>query len=744
LCERITWCAWRKRREWAPVWVKGVQRNCITILIFFNIFVVKNVVVKHAVNGLQTVNVDRKYVNTLVWYSWDYKNDNLFKPYFLKYMDKKMKIRILGLNVTVWRLYLNILLLNSMNTCVVISQTSNKLMMKNYFTHLKSIIVCTYFVFFSYCWNYVILSAMQGTWTRSSVKIWNKSRLKVCQKFKGVDLFVCNTSTICLQEFIERVAQNLLKLKSFSVKCNISSVNEIVKLLLKMPEFWLFCYNSVNYGLNILSLKKISFIRKKKILLNGITLEYFQNLSLCIIWGNFNFGFTCNFSKLQRNIKLLRIAGLRNKIVQKGMSVILEQVSEHQFLHCSFGFRRARFSHDALIYISQKVSSRFWAIKGNISFIQLNHKRLVNLIIKNYASQQIFIDLIYKMLKTELIFINSLFMRHKKKDKPQSSTVNFILYNIYLHELDVFIVKNNVFTQFWKKKPIHLSNKNRIKFTKEERFQGDTLKKTKSKKKMWEYYDKLRTFKLKPFAEKKFQCFHQKIIYVRYAADFLLFGCETKKDSMRIKLFLINFFTNILALEFCSKKIKIVYLKKDKVEFVGFQVWQFAFYTLYNKKTVISIKKGKRAILFKLRIVFSKNKLLYNLLKKGLLILKKGRLLPTSYKPALRYDIVNIIRYFKITFYRICHYYSFAHNSADIRLIYNYFGRFIAATTVAHKTKKKLPQVFKKYGYILAVYDCKQNKTQKYGFWTNKKFQQNRCNNFIVYPFTTNRFYMLL
>lgn len=121
--------------------------------------------------------------------------------------------------------------------CDIISQTSGRLTMKNYFNHLKSITVCMYFVVFPYGCSYVMLRAIQGTQTRSFVKIWNNNILKVCQKFKGVDLFVLNMSTICSQESVEHIAIKLLELKSFSIKNNISSVNEIVKILLRMPEF---------------------------------------------------------------------------------------------------------------------------------------------------------------------------------------------------------------------------------------------------------------------------------------------------------------------------------------------------------------------------------------------------------------------------------------------------------------------------------------------------------------------------
>jgi len=402
------------------------------------------------------------------------------KPYLIKYMDKKMKVRILGFYVTVWRLYLNTLLLNIIDMCDIISQTSGRLMMKNYFNHLKSITVCMYFVVFSYGCNYVMLRAIQGTQTRSFVQIWNNNILKVCQKFKGVDLFVWNISTICSQESVEHIAIKLLELKSFSIKNNISSVNEIVKILLRMPEFWIFCYeNSANNSGNTLI-----FETRKNVTLTSMHLEYFQNLSIIILKGNFSFDFTCNVSNQQKNIKFLRMCGLRNKIVQKVMSIILEQLSEHKFLNCSFGFRRERFYHDALNYISQKAPRSLWAIEGSISkcFYRLNYKRLVNLITKKYVSQQVFIDLIHKMLYTKGVFTNNLFISYKIIYLQKSLAIDFTLYNIYLHELDLFIVENNIFTTFWNNKQVIVNSKpNRLAtLTEKKCFQGDYVKKKKN------------------------------------------------------------------------------------------------------------------------------------------------------------------------------------------------------------------------------------------------------------------------
>lgn len=102
-----------------------------------------------------------------------------------------------------------------------------------------------------------------------------------------------------------------------------------------------------------------SSLTKKTVTLDGINLDFFQKLSKLIPKGRFQFGpiRRVNIPKPQGGTRPLGIADSRDKIVQKGMAVILEQLSELKFYECSFGSRRGRSTHDALAYIKKKVPS---------------------------------------------------------------------------------------------------------------------------------------------------------------------------------------------------------------------------------------------------------------------------------------------------------------------------------------------------------------------------------------------------
>jgi hypothetical protein len=55
-------------------------------------------------------------------------------------------------------------------------------------------------------------------------------------------------------------------------------------------------------------------------------------------------------------------------------------------------------------------------------------------------------------------------------------------------------------------------------------------------------------------------------------------------------------------------------------------------------------------------------KVLTGLVDNGLARFKQGKFFPTSYKPVLQYDIVNIINYLKSVFRGLHNYYGFSDN----------------------------------------------------------------------------------
>lgn len=301
---------------------------------------------------------------------------------------------------------------------------------------------------------------------------------------RGACYFVRNISTVGPVGSSEIVAQELKRLRDCSEKNNVVEVNAIVKSLLGNPDFWIQCYESIKSNPGIHS-PGGSSLTGKTVTLDGIDLDFFQKLSSLIPKGRFQFGpiRRVDIPKKKGGVRQLGVADSRDKIVQKGMAVILETLCEHRFHECSFGFRRGKSTHDALAYIKKKVPSGMWAIEGDISkcFDSFNHKRLVSLVKKKYVSEQVFIDLLYKALKSKIVSINSSFVN--KIGTPQGSAVSPILANIYLHELDCFINESGIMNKFRKGKPAISNHKfvSSLKFSKAELDEAEDIKRTKGK-----------------------------------------------------------------------------------------------------------------------------------------------------------------------------------------------------------------------------------------------------------------------
>ena len=120
--------------------------------------------------------------------------------------------------------------------------------------------------------------------------------------------------------------------------------------------------------------------------------------------------------------------------------MILEAVYEPIFLNVAHGFRPKRSCHTALKFIKMEFNGARWFVEGDIKgcFDNIDHQILVGLI-RNKIKDARIIKLIYKFLKAG-------YMENWKYHKtysgtPQGGIISPLLANIYLHELDKFVMK---------------------------------------------------------------------------------------------------------------------------------------------------------------------------------------------------------------------------------------------------------------------------------------------------------------
>lgn len=171
--------------------------------------------------------------------------------------------------------------------------------------------------------------------------------------------------------------------------------------------------------------------------LDGINIDYFENLKRSLRTGTFQF-------KPSRKIEVpnphggfrtLGIASPRDKIVQGAILFVLEAVFDKNFSEHSHGFRTGKGCHTALKEVRNTFSNVSWFIEGDISkcFDSFDHSLLIKAVEKK-IKDQVFMDLLRKSLKAGYIFQSKYFK--SELGTPQGSVLSPILCNIYLDQLD--------------------------------------------------------------------------------------------------------------------------------------------------------------------------------------------------------------------------------------------------------------------------------------------------------------------
>ena len=143
----------------------------------------------------------------------------------------------------------------------------------------------------------------------------------------------------------------------------------------------------------------------------------------------------------------LGIAALEDKIVQRAVGTVLNQIWEEDFEGFSYGFRPGRSQHDALDALSVGIMRKRvnWILDLDVRsfFDKVDHKWLVQFVEHRIADQRI-VRLIQKWLKAGVMEDGRWF--EAEEGTPQGSVISPILANLYLHYvLDLWVVA-------WRKK----------------------------------------------------------------------------------------------------------------------------------------------------------------------------------------------------------------------------------------------------------------------------------------------------
>jgi len=140
--------------------------------------------------------------------------------------------------------------------------------------------------------------------------------------------------------------------------------------------------------------------------------------------------------KADGKMRSLGIPGVRDRVVQGAMKIVLEPIFEADFKPCSFGFRPKRSAHDAVEVIRQTANNGYnWVVDADIQdyFNTIDQKKLMKMVEKRVSDRRM-LKLIRKFLKAGVFEDGK--VRSLNTGTPQGGVLSPLLANIYLNYLD--------------------------------------------------------------------------------------------------------------------------------------------------------------------------------------------------------------------------------------------------------------------------------------------------------------------
>lgn len=234
----------------------------------------------------------------------------------------------------------------------------------------------------------------------------------------------------------------------------------------------------------------------------------------------------------------LGIPTIMDRLIQQCILQVLEPICEAKFFKRSNGFRPNRSAEHAISQAYKFMQGQHLHFVVDIDikgfFDNVNHGKLLKQMWTLGIRDKKLLKIISVMLKAEVAGIG-----FPERGTPQGGIISPLLSNIVLNELDWWIVSQ------WESVPTRVPYKCRI-------LKNGTPDRSN-------VYAELRKTALK-------ECY-----IVRYADDFKIF-CRKRRDAEAIFLATKMWLKERLGLDISPEKSKIVNLKKNYSEFLGFKM----------------------------------------------------------------------------------------------------------------------------------------------------------------------------
>lgn len=404
--------------------------------------------------------------------------------------------------------------------------------------------------------------------------------------------------------------------------------------------------------------------------------------------------------KANGKMRPLGIPAFDDKLVQEVVRMILESIYEPTFQNSSHGFRPKRSCHTALQYIKRNYTGVKWFVEGDIKgcFDNVDHHVLVR-ILRRRIKDEYFISLIWKFLKAG--YMEDWVYHNTYSGTPQGSLISPILANIYLNELDVFMAKYAESFNCGKGRKINPAYKMPldVRRGKQEWLKRNSAKisEEKRQKVMAEIRELNNYLSTVPYSD-PMDTGYKRVVYVRYADDFLIGVIGSKEDAKQVKTDVGEFIKEQLHLEMSPEKTLITH-GNDFARFLGYLV------TVSREQNRTRTKNGftRRTYVGKVKLYVPKEKWLNRLLSYGALKISYDKAHgnkevwePVRRPGLIRLDDIEILNQYNAEVRGMYNYYCLA-NNATVLNAFVYVMKYSMYKTFAGKYRTSMRKIIRKY-----------------------------------------------
>ena len=394
--------------------------------------------------------------------------------------------------------------------------------------------------------------------------------------------------------------------------------------------------------------------------------------------------------KSNGRLRPLGIPTFTDKLVQEVLRMVLEAIYEPVFLDCSYGFRPKRGCHTALKDLKHQFHGTRWFVEGDIKgcFDNIDHAALMGFLNAKVRDARVN-QLIYKFLKAG--YLEDWQYNNTYSGTPQGGIISPLLSNIYLHELDKYVMKLKA--EFDKPKSQHFTYEYGVAQRRLKALKAQIEQATGAERE-----ELIRQQKLAKQELLKTPCKSQtdKVIkYIRYADDFIIGVNGTREDCVEIKRKLTEFIRETLNMELSVEKTLITH-SSECARFLG--------YDIRVRRENKVIKRGgpthttKRTLnnMTELLVPFN-DKIHRFLFDKGVVEqCADGTLFPVHRKNMVNLSDLEIVTTYNAELRGICNYYNMASNFYKLSY-FGYLMEYSCLKTLASKHKCHISNIHDKF-----------------------------------------------